>query len=61
MITKRQQDIKKVCQLFYKLWKAHPTLRMGQIITIFAADSKKEIYDVKDKEFVSEIHKELLK
>ena len=42
-MTKRQQEIKSICQQFYKLWKAHTKLRAGQIITILAADNKKEI------------------
>lgn len=60
-MTRRQKEIKIVCQALYKLWKAHPKLRAGQIVTILAADTKKEIYDVTDKEFLIALKEELVK
>jgi len=53
--------MKDVLQNLYILWKSHPKLRLGQVITVLNADLKKELYDISDKEFLVQIKRELQK
>jgi len=57
----RNDQIKVILKALYQLWKKHPKLRVGQILTILNADLNKELYDVTDKEFLTQIKIELNK
>jgi len=54
----RATVMKDVLQNLYTLWKSHPKLRLGQVITVLNADLKKELYDISDKEFLVQIKRE---
>jgi len=52
---------KETLQLLYRLWQQHPKLRLGQILTVLNADLNKELYDITNKELLTQIKRELKK
>ena len=55
----RITGMKDILQTLFILWKNHPKLRLGQVITVLNADLKKELYNISDREFLVQIKREL--
>ena len=52
---------KLIIKKLYSLWKKHPQLRLGQILTIITSNTEKELWDVEDEDLLNSIDEELAK
>lgn len=63
MIT-REEEIKHICKKLYMLWRKHPAMQLGKLLTILygrASIGTKEIIDIYDNEFEKELDLEITK